>query len=301
MKKFLILVGIVFLIFVAYQKVPFVHHFLSYSPCRTPLTYKIGSVDSRFGLSTDAVLKDVNEASSIWNQAMDQPIFEYDPDGKITINMVYDQRQKLSTQVNQLQQQITSDKNTLDPQIADYEQRSQAFDQKAADLNQQIDYWNSKGGAPPDVYQQLTQEQKDLQTEAEQLNALARTLKQSTRDYNSQITQLNQTENNLSQTLAIKPEEGLWNGNDNTISIYFNNTHAELIHTLAHELGHARGLDHNTNQNSIMYPSSTEVITPSPNDLRDLQNICKERSYLELIIRGYRNLIEHIVTQFRHA
>lgn len=298
MKKFLIIVGFALLVYLSYQYIPPVRHLLSYSPCNTPITYKIGSIDSRFNLSTDEVIQATKEAAESWNSRSEKPIFAYDPDGKVTINFIYDQRQKLSTQVNELQKQLTTNKSALDPQIKAYNQRSQAFDQKASALNQQIQYWNSQGGAPPDEYKKLTEEQKTLQIEADQLNNLARSLNQSARDYNSQIGELNQTEEQLNQTLITKPEEGLWNGNDNTISIYFNNSRNELIHTLSHELGHARGMDHNSDPNSIMYRSSTEVIYPSGSDLASLEEICKERSDFELILNGYINFIHQLQSRF---
>lgn len=301
MKKFFIIVGIVLIIFFAYQKVPTVRHALSYSPCNTPLTYKIGSIDERFNLTTDQVLSDTKRAADIWNNSSDKPLFVYDESGKVTINLIYDKRQELSTQVNQLQQQLDNDKGNLDPQIEEYKKKSAAFDQKAASLKQDIDYWNSRGGAPVDEYNKLKDRQKELQTEAQELNQLARTLNQSAIDYNSQIGQLNQTERQLNQTLALKPEEGLYNGNDNSISIYFNNSQDELIHTIAHELGHARGLDHNNNIDSVMYPSSTEDITLSPEDLASLAEVCKERSDLELIIDRYADFIHLLETKFTSA
>jgi hypothetical protein len=299
MKKFVLLLCIILVIFFAYQKIPAIHHLLSYSPCNTPLTYKLGDIDARFNLTTDQVLSDTREAAEIWNNELQKPIFLYSSEGGITINLVYDKRQELSTQVNQLQQQLDTDKGNLDPQIEDYKKKSAAFDQKAAALNQDISYWNSRGGAPEAEYNQLMDRQKKLQNEAQELNRIARTLNQSATDYNSQIGQLNQTEDQLTQTLALKPEEGLYNGNDNTISIYFNNSKNELIHTLAHELGHARGLDHNNNSDSVMYPSSTEDITLSQEDIASLAEICKEQSDLYLIINGYANFIHSLETKFQ--
>ncbi len=298
MKKFFLIFGVLLVTFFAYQKIPSVRHVLSYSPCNTPLTYRIGSVDARFNLTTDQVLSDTKTAADIWNNALQKPLFVYDSEGKITISLIYDKRQELSTQVNELQQQLDTDKGNLDPQIEDYKKKSAAFDLKAAGLNQDIDYWNGRGGAPEDEYNKLMARQKELQSEAQELNQLARTLNQSAIDYNSQIGQLNQTERQLNQTLALKPEEGLYNGNDNSISIYFNNSQDELIHTIAHELGHARGLDHNNNKDSVMYPSSTEDITLSPDDLSSLNEVCKERSDLELVINWYANFINSLKNKF---
>ncbi len=301
MKKFILTLTILVIIFFTYQKVPLIRHLLSYSPCDTPLTYKLGDIDSRFGLTSNQVLSDTKEASDIWNNALQKNIFTYDPKGEITINFVYDKRQELSTQINQLQEKLDTDKGNLDPQIAEYKKRSEAFDQNAAALNQDIAYWNSKGGAPEAEYNQLISRQKELQAEAAELNKQARALNQSARDYNSQIGQLNQTERQLNQTLSLKPEEGLYNGNDNTITIYFNNSKDELIHTLAHELGHARGISHNNSSDSVMYPSSTEDITLSPLDLDSLNEVCQERSDLHLIINGYANFIHTLEKKFQPA
>lgn len=294
MKKLLVTIAILTAFFLAYQKVPAVRHILSYSPCDTLITYKLGSIDPRFGLTTTQVLSDTNSAAAIWNSSIQKNIFSYDPDGEITINFIYDERQELNSKINNLQDQLDSDKGSLDPQIEDYKKREASFDQKAAALNQDISYWNSRGGAPQDEYDKLIARQNALKQEADALNATARSLNQATRDYNSQIGVLNKTEKELSQTLTLKPEEGLYNANDNSITIYFNNSKAELIHTLAHELGHARGLRHNNSSDSIMYPSSTEDTTPSTLDLDSLEKICQERSYLHLVILGYTNLIQDL-------
>jgi len=294
MKKFVVILATFLLIVLAYTKVPFVHSLLSYSPCSIPLTYRLGEIDPRFNLTTDQVLTNTREAANIWNNVSGKTLFTYDPEGKITINFIYDKRQELSTQLNQIQQKLDADKGNLDPQIEEYKKKSADFDQKAASLNQEVSYWNSRGGAPVDEYNQLISRQRELQEEAKELNALARNLNQSAKDYNSQIGELNQTERQFNQTLTLKPEEGLYNSSDNTIAIYFNNTQDELIHTLAHELGHARGIDHNNNSNSIMYPSSTEMITPSNDDLASLAEVCKEQSYLQLVINGYSDFLRHL-------
>ncbi len=298
MRKFILLLCFLLIGIFAYQKIPAVAQVLSYSPCDTPLTYKLGSIDTRFNLTRDEVLSDTKEAVEIWNNTLNKPIFTHSDEGKITINLIYDKRQELSTQINQLQKQLDTNKENLDPQIDEYKKRSSAFDQKAAALNQDISYWNSKGGAPEDEYNQLMSRQKDLRQEAQELNRIAGTLNQSAVNYNSQIGELNQTEDQLNQTLTLKPEEGLYNGNDDTISIYFNNSQNELIHTLAHELGHARGLDHNNNAESVMYPSSTEDITLSNEDLASLTEICKERSDIHLVIDGYANFIRSLQSKF---
>lgn len=291
MKKFIAffaLVGIITLLFV--WKNQNGTYLLSGSYCDTPISYHLGSLDSRFNLTREEAITDLKEAASIWNQTQKKPIFAFEPETKgITVNLVYDARTALSNQVNSLEQQVDSDKNSLNPKVEEYKTRAATFDQKASALNAEIRKWNSQGGAPPDVYQQLKQQQSELQTEAAALNAMAVELNQSTRDYNSQVRNLNTTIDALNQSLSIKPEEGIYDGASNTIAIYFNNSRPELIHTMAHELGHARGMDHLNDLKSIMYSQSTENIVPTVADLDQLNEICRERSLAEIYWTQYIN------------
>ncbi|MEK7605772.1 MAG: hypothetical protein AAB478_04620 [Patescibacteria group bacterium] len=290
MKKFIVffaLVGVTAFLFAFHTSNGYL---LSGSYCDTPISYHLGSLDDRFNLTREEAIADLKEAAGIWNQTQEKTIFEFEPTRKgVTINLVYDARTALSNQINSLEQKVDTDKNSLNPKVQEYKTRSAAFDQKAAALNAEIRKWNSQGGAPPDVYQGLKQQQSELQAEASALNAMAAELNQSTRDYNSQVRSLNSTIDALNQSLSIKPEEGLYDGATNTISIYFNNSHDELIHTMTHELGHARGMDHINDLKAIMYSQSTENIIPTVADLDQLNEICKERSLAEIYWTEYIN------------
>lgn len=303
MKKlliiFILLIGTIFLL--NFQK-PDGTYLLSYSACDKPITYRIGFIDPRFNLSRETVLTRVQEAAALWNHERGKPVFVYDPNnGHVTIRFVYDRRQELSSEVNQLERQLTSNKNSLDPQIAAYKEKSEAFEKKVAEMNQQIDYWNSQGGAPPKEYERLRQEQLALEKEAEELNKLAYSLNQSTRAYNLQVRELDKTVKELNRTLRARPEEGLFDAATNTITIYFLNSQAELIHTLAHELGHARGLWHTDNPDAIMYGSSTETITLASDDRAMLEAICQDRTYTDLFIERFVDLLRNLLKDRKNS
>lgn len=270
-----------------------------YFPCDHPINYTIGSVDARFDLSSDQFTTDVEEAANVWNQAEGKDLLTYDANAKLTISLIYDQRQQLTNQINSLDNTLQNEKNTLSPAMQAYKSQVQEFEQKMQDLNNQINYWNSKGGAPQDVYQKLIQQQKDLQQEADQLNQLNKSLNQSADVYNAQVGQLNQTVDSFDAALQIKPEEGLYNPQNNTIVIYFNNGHNELIHTLAHELGHALGMQHVAGKNSIMYYQTDSAVIPSANDMAELQRICQKEWIYIPIAENLHQLVIQLVDKIQ--
>jgi peptidoglycan hydrolase CwlO-like protein len=254
------------------------------SPCATPKEFRIGSIDPRFGISKNEFIQDADEAASAWKNSQGMILLEYNPNASMPISMIYDQRQALNSQINNLNSQVTQQKNSLKPEISDYQEKVATFQQQSNSLNSQIQYWNSKGGAPSDVYNKLVSQQQSLQQQAAQLQQMANQLNQSTDQYNQQVGQLNQKVDSYNTVLSLTPEEGLYtrNGTNESIDIYITNSQRELIHTLAHEMGHSLGLGHNSNPNSIMYPYTNLVITPSVNDKEALEQACQKRSIFEI-------------------
>lgn len=270
----------------------------SYSPCDTPIRYKIGSLDTRFNLSTQQFLVDIAQAGNIWSSSEDKNLFQYDPqNGNLIISLVFDSRQALTDQISGLDNQLQNEKNSISPQLRQYNNLALDFQQKKVALNSQIRAWNNKGGAPPDVYDQLISQQSALQKEADQLNQMAQELNRSTDVYNTQVTQLNQTTNTFNSVLQIKPEEGLYSSKDNTITVYFSNNRTELVHTLAHEMGHALGFVHVPGNNSIMYFQSNDSLTPSTEDIAQLGSVCARRTFFGEAVTRLRIILNSINLQ----
>lgn len=248
-----------------------------YSQCNTPLTYKIGSIDPKFGLKLKDVLTDTQDAAKILNDAGNYELFAYaTPSGELTINFIYDERTALNNSVNFLEGQINQENTTLQQQIISYEAAVKIFEQKLSDLNATIQKYNNAGGAPADVYANLISQQNQLKSEGDVLNTRAKQLNLATNDYNHQVQNLNQNVRQFNQAIVLKPEEGLYESETKTITIYFANNKQELIHTLAHELGHALGMVHVNNMKAIMYPSASAYLTPTQQDTQQLEALCRE-------------------------
>jgi len=287
-----------------YFAFPQVQQLIYYAPCDHPIRYKIGTIDDRFKISQADLKTDLTQAAQVWDKPEGKELFVFDPQAVLTVNMIYDQRQYLSSQLDQLgntvhnlnttvgsmETNLNTQQKNLNQEIAQFQSDVNDFKSELDQYNKDVQYWNSRGGAPPDEYQKLQQTQQDLQNKQQQLNATQAkiqaetknyngsvdTLNQSIGDLNSQIGTLKQTANNFNQTIEQHPEEGLYDGPDQTIDIYYNISHAELVHTLAHEMGHALGMDHNQNKNSIMYPYTTQILTPSADDLTSLAQVCQK-------------------------
>lgn len=254
-------------------------------PCARPILYKIGSIDPKFGVKEDQLLKDLKSAEAIWEKPTAKNIFDYDPQGALTVNFVYDTRQALKTEIDQQEKNLNSQNSSLESQIGNYKKQVADFNRLNSDLNKDINYWNSQGGAPPEEYDKLVARQKQVRQEADRLNQLAKSLDQKAENYNSGVLKINSTIGTFNQALAVKPEEGLYTGSTNTIDIFFITDKNELIHTLAHELGHARGIDHLDDSKAIMYPQSSTVISAGSGDIQAVKSICSRRSYWDQIAK----------------
>lgn len=290
MKKLLIFLILPVLIFtLGFQNrvvlAEIAENLIYHSPCDTPISYRLGNIDPRFNITREDFLADIGDASRMWNKAYGKNLFAHDPKGRLPISLVYDERQMLNTQISEIDKDLAQKKSAITPEIEEYKKRSSEFAGKVTALNQKIDYWNSHGGAPPDEYKKLIDEQKALQKEAEDLNQMAGLLNQSTGEYNSKIQELNKTVGQYNEELKYRPEEGIYISDENgrRIIIYFYISKNELIHTLAHEMGHALGMSHINTPSSIMYSRTTEVLSLSNNDFAALNEVCRKISVFETL------------------
>lgn len=289
MKKFfrvfsVFLIGIIALYLVSPLLSDFADKYLTYSVCDKPVYYRIGTVDSRFNVSGQEFLDDVQSSAAAWNLAWEKKLLFYSNSPKaLTINLIYDNRQQVKDEVSKLEVNIKGEDKSLKAKIADYEARVAKFQQGVKSLNERILQLNAQGGATFEEYDKLIKEQAALEDEAAKLNAIAKNLNRSTDLYNSEVANLNQAIDSFKAVLSVKPEEGLYDPSLNKIDIYFNNSKEELVRTIMHELGHSLGLGHIPDKNSIMYSMTNQITQLSPADIKALNYLCRRQSIPELI------------------
>jgi len=293
MSKSKIIFWLIFLIVLSgagYLYGPKAYKFLTRTRCSEVKTYSINSIDARFNMTQEEFKKYIDTAAENWNKIYGVTLFSYDPNAKLDFNLVFDERQGLSSEITNLEGDLDSKKDNIEPQVAEYERLVSVYKKKADDLNKEILFYNDQGGAPEEKFSEIVARQKELQNDAASLNELAAQLNQSTDEYNFEVGKLNSTVKTFNSTLEYKPEQGIYASGDERIEIYFATDKDELVHTLMHEMGHSLGLDHTENEGDIMFSYTSDLTEPSETDLSNLRLICAEN----VILERYRTNIQYI-------
>lgn len=286
----LLLFFLFFLLFWQKDRVVFSFNYLLASPCDRPITYQVGEVDKGYGLTREQFLGRTEEATQIWSKVVSKNLFTYNPQGKIVVNLIYSQRQSMADNLNSLQDNLKTGKQSLNSLVAEYKNLQADFENKLQAFNAEVSNWNKLGGAPEESFNRLKSQETELKAEADKLNQMASQLNLSVKQYNLGVSQFNQSAQTFNQVMSVKPEAGLYNGSIPQIDIYLTSSQKELIHTLAHEMGHALGLSHLDDPQSIMYKYTNEVLQPDNQEASQLQIYCSQRN-LDLVLERVNEVL----------
>ncbi len=270
-------------------------------PCRTPLEYSIGEIDPRFDITQEQLKNIIAEAENVWEKEEGLDFFAYNPGAPLQIKMVYDERQQGTDEAGQLEtdlaalekQRVALDKQyggldaRYDKKLDQFNTDLKEYEEDLKDYNKDVAYWNKKGGAPEDEYDKLKKEQKnlnemydalknqesELKNLASNINSLAKKENTLVDKYNSAITTY---QNKYGE--AQEFEKGVFDSAQG-ITIYQFRGMDDLRLTIVHELGHALGLDHTQNPQSIMYYLMGEQDLENPalaaEDMAELKTVCQ--------------------------
>lgn len=271
-------------------------------PCRRPITYRIGEVDERFGLSRDEFAEYVKAAADLWGRPFARPLFREASQGSLEIRLVYDYRQEATDRLRKLNIRIDRSRDSYEALKERYERMKMEWEGKGAALRVDLETYNRRvqefndrvesrkreGEMNQSAYERLLAEKAELDAYQGTLRAQQEEMKALTDTLNSLAVVINEIaaahhlalvdHQETGRTLGREFCEGLYEkhtGRRAAITIYQFDDAARLIRVLAHELGHALGLDHSEQEEAIMYRliGSGEPVL-GPDDIRLLKKRC---------------------------
>ena len=101
------------------------------TPCSQPIEYSIGNVDERFGMAREDFQKIVMDSEKIWENAMGMNIFEYNPDGLVKVNLIYDERQASSDESLKLEKELAALNSSANVLNKNYDDLKISYEKKS--------------------------------------------------------------------------------------------------------------------------------------------------------------------------
>jgi len=269
-------------------------------PCAHPIPYRVGDIDSRFGVSTSTVKELLADAEEVWETPVDRELFVYDSEADFVIDFEFDHRQQTTDTVRSYEDTLTdleashseiinayqSASNEYESRLNSYETQLNAYEADLEAYNQTVRDWNQQGGAPENERDDLIAEQERLrdelnrlETQQDDLEILRRQVNDLADRGNTVAAEYNETASTFTERFGSPREfsQAIFTGDKMTV--YQFEDQSDLRLALTHELGHALGVGHVSSSDSVMYylmeDQPLENISLTAEDQEALYNVCE--------------------------
>jgi chromosome segregation ATPase len=268
--------------------------------CDETLYYSLGEIDPRFDITKEDILKIANQAENVWESKLGKNVFEYREGAEFKINFIFDERQLRTVEKDNLDQQLDNleyNKNNLSKEYQDkyasynkalntYEKKLADYVEQVEDFNREVEKWNKKDKMTKEKYEELKDDEGELAEIKDSLDKDRKKLNTLVAEVNKVVSKESALVENYNQKIetykdkfgeAVEFNQGEYDGLSVNIYQFHEDNDLELV--MAHELGHALGVGHVENSQSLMYylmeDQDLENISLSNEDLLAIKEICK--------------------------
>lgn len=243
--------GVVLLVLLAWAVLPV-------AP-RRPLTWRLGHVDERFGWTRDEVRAAVLAAESVWEHGMGQDLLQEAPDGQVVVELRYDERQRRFERIRREAARLEREGRVLEGLVQGTARQEEQLAGAIQAHNAEVESWSGQRRVPPQTRALLEDQGAALERQAADL-AQARA-----RARERQALLWMETRALSQESASEGWTAGAWHGDTHLVVIYTFVTAEELTWELAHELGHALGIeDHVESPDALMAELAPGSLPPWP-------------------------------------
>jgi hypothetical protein len=273
------------------------------APCTQPLAYSVRTIDSQFDISSSEVQRALADAERIWEEGTGRDLLIYQKEDGLPIDLIYDERQQKTEKRQDLENNLTSlgvdkTKAETEKRVEEYELAKARYEslltkyQAAANsFNTAVAKVNNKGGASEGEYKDLQSAKKNLEEQFSVLekqrgvvNSLVSTVGKKVEESNVAVEKYNQAVENFNTVYGTGEEafdQGLYTGD--AITVYQYDDYNHLVLVLAHELGHALGIDHLPDNKALMHYLMEEQditnIQLTQSDVEAIEAVCQKPKF----------------------
>lgn len=247
--------------------------------CDEPIGWYIADIDPQFDISRNDARRAAERAVDVWEDVLpDRALFVHDPAGTLPISLEYD---ATLNELHRRRLEYNRAMNAYNDDVDAYNRRLEAYERR-------VEAWNRSPGSQSEhdaIERQrraLEREKRDLRRRASELDDMRP--RRSLEEF--QTGRYEQTLEYDSQTGDVTAVL------DRAVMVYQFDDADDLALTIAHELGHALGIEHLDDPTAVMHPTPSRPaggeIRATRADRLALREVCAATAGAPASRRGQR-------------